>query len=156
MTHFAWDDRYLVGHVAIDAEHREFAQVMNRLLGAADDELGAALDAFAAHAEAHFLAEERLMNEHQFPASECHADEHARVMASVHEVRQLVAMGDTAVGRELAQALTDWFPAHSDQLDSAVAIWVTKRTTGGAPVVLRRLNLASSTPLPVPGQVEVA
>jgi hemerythrin len=153
MSHFAWDDRFLVGHATIDAEHREFALAVDRLLGATGAELGAALDAFASHAAAHFGAEERLMRDHAFPAHECHAAEHARVLASVHEVRQLVALGDTTIGRELALALIDWFPGHSDQMDSAVAIWVTKRITGGAPVVLRRLNLSSSAPSPLPRQV---
>jgi hemerythrin len=102
-----------------------------------------AFDAFVRHPEEHFASEERLMDRYGFPARECHADEHERVMSSVREVRALVAAGDARVGRELAQALADWFPGHSDYMDSAVATWVAKKTVGGAPVVLRRTKEAS-------------
>ncbi|MES2784211.1 MAG: hypothetical protein V4684_02015, partial [Pseudomonadota bacterium] len=42
------------------------------------------------------------------------------------------------VGRRLADELAHWFPAHVQHLDSALAHWVSKRRTGGKPIVLRR------------------
>jgi hemerythrin len=135
-----WDDRYLVGHQAIDRTHAEFVELLSAMQRGPDHELPRLLDALAAHIETHFALEERLMREHEFPARECHADEHARVMASVQEVRVDVAAGERHVARELARALADWFPGHSDYMDSALAIWVVKRRTAGAPVVLRRFK----------------
>lgn len=139
-TAFEWDDRYLVGLHDIDTAHREFTLLVDALLVAADDALLPALDAFARHAEEHFGTEEQLMERYAFPARECHAEEHAKVLASVHEVRALAAEGDLQTARELAQALADWFPGHTDYLDSAIATWVVKKTAGGAPVVLRRMR----------------
>lgn len=137
-TPFSWDDRYLVGHPAVDQEHREFVTLVHALQTAGDDELPAAMAGFAAHAEAHFALEEALMAEYDFPAGECHRDEHARVMASVREVEALIAEGNVDIARDLARALIDWFPGHSDYMDSALATWVAKRTSGGAPLVFRR------------------
>jgi hemerythrin len=137
-TLLEWDDRNLVGHAAIDASHREIAGRVNAMLAADDRTLAHALDAFAHHAEEHFAQEERLMERYQFPATACHREEHERVLASVREVRALVAAGDTDIGRDLARALADWLPGHSDYLDSALAVWVVKKTSNGAPVVLRR------------------
>lgn len=134
----AWDDRWHVGLAAIDRMHEEFAVCVNALAAAPDGAAASALQALRHHLDAHFSMEERLMDEHCFPARGCHADEHARVLASVEEVQALVAGGDYAVARELAQALIEWFPGHSDHLDSAVAIWIVRRQTQGAPVVLRR------------------
>ena len=139
-TAFDWDDRYLVGHGVIDATHREFADLLAVLLATDDDGLAAALDALTHHAEAHFALEEQLMERYAFPPRECHTDEHQRVLASVREVGALLAEGDFAVARELADALADWFPGHCDYMDSALAIWVVKKTMQGAPVVLRRLK----------------
>ena len=133
-----WDDSYLVGHAMMDDTHREFAELVNTMLVADDADFASALDAFAHHAEEHFGSEERLMDKYAFPPRECHADEHANVLASVREVQALVAAGDVDTGRGLAQALADWFPGHSAQMDSALAIWVMKKVAGGAPVVLRR------------------
>ena len=138
MTALEWDDRYLVGHSAIDASHREFADRVNALLAADDNAFACELDAFARHAEEHFAEEERLMDRYKFPAQECHREEHERVLASVREVKGIVAAGDIDVGRGLAQALADWFPGHCDYMDAAIATWVTKKVANGAPVVLRR------------------
>lgn len=147
-TTFEWDDRYLVGHNGMDETHREFAELLNSLLGASERDFAAALDAFAQHAEEHFASEEALMERYKFPPRECHAEEHERVLESVREVRWRVAGGDIATGRELAQALADWFPGHSDYMDCALAAWIVKRTTNGAPVVLRRVMRGITPGLP--------
>ena len=93
-----WDDRYLVGHQAMDDTHREFVDLVNAMLRAGDGDFAAALDAFARHAEEHFASEQRLMERYGFPPRDCHVDEHERVLASVREVRSLVAAGDVARG----------------------------------------------------------
>ncbi|MBS0429946.1 MAG: hemerythrin family protein [Proteobacteria bacterium] len=128
----------LVGHPAIDDAHREFDLLLQSMVAAEEAGLGAALDAMLNHAEAHFALEEELMARHDFPARECHAAEHGRVLASIREVSALLREGDADVVRELAQALADWFPGHSDYMDASVANWITKKTAGGAPIVLRR------------------
>lgn len=135
---FEWDDRYLLGHRAMDDTHQEFVALVDAMLTVGDPDFPAALDAFARHAEDHFAQENRLMDQHDFPARGCHVDEHDKVLTSVREVRALVAAGDLEIGRELAQALMDWFPGHADYMDSALATWLVKKTANGAPLVLRR------------------
>lgn len=135
---FVWDDRYLLGHAEMDATHREFVDRVNALLTVDDAALGAALAAFAAHAEAHFAEENAWMVNNDFPPRDCHIDEHNKVLTSVREVQRLLADGDVAIVRELAVALMEWFPAHADYLDSALATWLVKRRHAGAPLVLRR------------------
>ncbi len=56
----------------------------------------------------------------------------------MREVQQMLAEGDTAVVRELAVALEEWFPGHATYMDSALAQWMVKRSTGGVPLVLKR------------------
>jgi hemerythrin len=135
---FEWDDRYLLGHRAMDDTHQEFVALVDALLTAGDGHFPAALDAFALHAERHFEQENQLMDQHGFPARDCHVTEHDKVLASVREVQALVAGGDVEIGRELAQALVDWFPGHADYMDSALATWLVKKVANGAPLVLRR------------------
>ena len=144
---FPWDDRYLLGHRAMDDTHREFVALVDALLAASDEDFPAALDDFAKHAESHFEEENRLMDQDDFPAGGCHKDEHDKVLASIHEVQGLVAAGDVEIGRELALALVDWFPGHADYMDSALATWLVKKATKGAPLVLRRKMALDSTPL---------
>ena len=109
----------------------------------ADDAgLPMALDAFIAHAQAHFSQEEQWMRATGFPSAQCHIDEHAQVLDSALQVRERLAQGNTGIARELGQSLALWFPPHADYMDAALAQWMVRRQHGGAPVVLRR-NLNS-------------
>ncbi|MFL9997752.1 hemerythrin family protein [Paraburkholderia sediminicola] len=134
----SWNDRYLIGHQAMDDSHQEFVERVNAILRADDRQVPAALHAFVRHLEAHFAHEEHLMKAFGFPAADCHIEEHQKVLESVREMHTLVGAGDVEVARELARALADWFPGHTDYMDSALAAWVVKKVAGGAPVVLRR------------------
>lgn len=131
-------DHLLVGHAAMDREHRAFADDLHALQQADDTGFAAALQQLTVHLQVHFALEEQLIDAHRFPAGACHAEEHRKVLASLAEVQALVAQGDIAIGRELADALADWFPGHAENMDGALAIWVSRKTHGGAPVVLRR------------------
>lgn len=136
---FGWTDAYLVGEAGMDDTHREFVERLDSLARAPDEDLLAHLDAFARHIEAHFAEENAAMERTAFPARGCHVDEHAAVLASVHGVRaRLAGQGDVPACRRLVQALVEWFPAHTDHLDSALAHWLCKQRIGGKPIVLRR------------------
>ncbi|RQH04907.1 bacteriohemerythrin [Paraburkholderia dinghuensis] len=134
-----WSDHYLLGNAAMDETHREFVERVAALQRATDAELPARLAQFAQHAMEHFAQEEHWMSSTAFPAVQCHADEHAAVLRSVHEVEQMLRNGAAVtIVRELTRALVDWFPKHADYMDAALSHWMSKREHGGLPVVLRR------------------
>jgi hemerythrin len=134
-----WTDAFLLGFGAMDDTHREFVSCVAALQLAADEELVARLADFERHAVAHFDQEGQWMTSTDFPARQCHMDEHAAVLASVREVQALLSQGVAPqVARDLTQALVDWFPGHADYLDASLSQWMSKRTHGGTPVVLRR------------------
>jgi hemerythrin-like metal-binding protein len=133
-----WSDVFLLGYGPIDAVHEAFVDLLGRLQGADDAALPALLDQFAEHCTSHFDQENDWMVASAFPPRECHIDEHAAVLQSVREVQELLAQGNVTICRELVAQLADWFPQHADQLDSALAHWMTHKRLGGKPVVLRR------------------
>ncbi len=139
-----WSDALLLGHGPMDRTHREFVEIVDAMLVDDDSRFANHLAAFIVHAQGHFGDEDRWMAESGFPAMDCHVDEHAAVLASAHEVQARVRAGDVAIGREFAAELARWFPSHAAHLDSAVAHWLVKQRSGGAPVVLRRNVLASA------------
>jgi hemerythrin len=141
VTSFEWTDGFLLGYEAMDRTHQEFVELVQALLVVDDAGMPAALDAFAEHAERHFADEKEWMGD-DFPARECHIDEHGKVLASLREVRHHVAQGQFAVGRSFAEALMDWFPGHADYMDAALAVWISKKKFGGAPVVIKRNQAA--------------
>jgi hemerythrin len=149
-----WSDAFVLGHPAMDNSHREFVDDLRALLTAPDEGLGAALGALAAHLVSHFEREEGWMNTTEFPARQCHADEHAAVLKSVDEVQALLADAAQAsrrfrIARELALELERWFPAHADYLDAALSHWMSRRAHGGVPVVLRRNAAVEAVDLPL-------
>jgi len=145
---FVWNDGFLLGFNPMDDTHKEFVDVVHAMDVADDAAFPAALDRFIVHAEAHFAQEDEWMRLNDFPARECHVEEHGRVLDSAYQVKGIVEAGNIAVGRDFVTAVKDWFPGHADYLDSALAKWMVKRTTGGAPVVLRRLRPAGDPSSP--------
>lgn len=135
---FPWSDQFLLGYPPMDSMHREFVAVVAALLDGPLEQAASRLRAVAEHLESHFGEENRWMNEMDFPARDCHIDEHGAVQKSVREVLELVEQGDTSQVRPLAEALVNWFPGHADYLDSALSAWISKKRAGGKPVVLRR------------------
>ena len=139
-TSFVWSDDRLLGYPPMDEVHKEFYDVTFRLLVCTDETAAEALEAFADHAQRHFDQEDEWMRSSDFPARDCHIEEHAAVMNSVQQARDLLSQG--IGGAEMLQDfgiyLYSWFPGHADYLDSALAAWMTKIKMGGKPVVLRR------------------
>lgn len=139
IDNMAWSDKFLLGYPPMDDTHREFVTCVQALQTASDAELAERLDAILAHCLAHFEQEREWMQGTGFPATQCHIDEHEAVLKSLHEVKDMLAQGGHfKVARDLAQALQGWFPGHADYMDAALSHWMSKRTYGGAPVVIRR------------------
>lgn len=137
---FVWSDRYLLGYAPMDRTHQEFVTLVDYLLSAENDELSTVLDAFARHASRHFGEEEQWMLTNDFPPRDCHIDEHNKVLASLNEVREELSQGNFNIVRSFAEALVDWFPAHADYMDSALAAWMVKKDFNGKPLVFRKMS----------------
>lgn len=142
---FGWTDAFLLGYAPLDSVHHEFVEAVAALAAADATAMPGALSVVQDHCRSHFATEEGWMAETAFPAHECHADEHAAVLASIEGVVRRVGDGDTAAGHALARALVEWFPGHADYMDAALAHWMCQRRLGGKPVVLRRRVAASAT-----------
>ncbi|MEM5314679.1 hemerythrin domain-containing protein [Paraburkholderia sp. JHI869] len=135
-----WSSAMLLGHAPIDDAHEEFVEVVMALRDCTQQTALVCLQAVEAHLLSHFATEHEWMTKTDFPAMECHLDEHQKVLDAVQQVNALAAVGEVGLSdvRRLAQALIDWFPGHADYMDSALSAWINKKLHGGAPVVLRR------------------
>jgi hemerythrin-like metal-binding protein len=137
---FVWSDARLVGFGPMDSTHEEFYKVAFDLLTSNKDTAREQIAAFELHALDHFEQEASWMRSTGFPGTDCHLDEHAAVLQSTRQVREGFAAReiDLATVHEFALQLFAWFPGHADYMDSALASWMTQKTRGGRPVVLRR------------------
>jgi hemerythrin-like metal-binding protein len=135
-----WTDAMLLGHGPIDAAHEEFVEVVSALGQCTPHTAIQCLQDVERHLLSHFETERSWMEQTDFPAAECHLDEHQRVIDAVQKVNALAVVGQVGLHdvKRLARALADWFPGHADYMDSALSAWINKKIHGGAPVVLRR------------------
>ena len=133
-----WSDELLLGYGPMDSVHQEFVACVANLVSANEGEMLERMRQLIVHVQHHFDEENSWMIETNFPAKECHIDEHAAVLKSIIEVNDLVMQGDMSSCLRLSKALMDWFPGHADYLDSALAHWLCKQRLGGQPIVIRR------------------
>ncbi|MDR2880731.1 MAG: hemerythrin domain-containing protein [Azoarcus sp.] len=117
-----WSERYVLGVARMDETHREFIDFCNELtaIEPGDASFLERLDAFIEHTAAHFDQENRWMEAVNFPS--CHREEHDRVLAVAHEVRQRVEKGDLFLGRRLFEELPAWFNSHVNTMDTMLAL----------------------------------
>jgi hemerythrin len=136
---FPWKDSFWLGFEPMDRTHQEFVELVDAMLTATDETFLEHLKAFIVHAERHFGEEHEWMSSTNFPATQCHHDEHQAVLKSLYEVQASIGNGGPcADGYRLAQELVRWFPGHADYMDSALAQWMVKRSLGAVPLVFRR------------------
>ena len=90
------------------------------------DALLARFDALHAHTVEHFDQEDRWMAANGFAAENCHASQHAQVLALMREVdRHARELDDLEPMRVLLPELAKWFVQHAQMMDAALA-WTMK------------------------------
>jgi hemerythrin len=125
MAALIWSDALALQQPRMDDTHREFVDLLCQVETAAVGPLAALVDTYAefvAHTERHFAQEDRWMLSLGFDAQNCHAFQHTHVLQVLHEVQhRLVEDADVATVRLLVPELAQWFPAHAQNMDAALA-----------------------------------
>ena len=116
------DRRYRLGVHSMDATHQEFMALVNGLGSADDEQFVMLFRELLEHTEAHFAAENRLMEEVKFPPIRIHMGEHQKVLEEMRRIGEKVATGSLDVGRTyVREHLPYWFREHAATMDSALA-----------------------------------
>ena len=122
MALLQWKDQYSVGIEAVDHEHKELIELINRLhdeLTAKGEELS--IEAFFGDLfkgiSAHFALEERFMRERRYDQLAQHKADHERLLDEIRD------MMDDFEGLEVASAdlgtrLDAWFSRHFETHDA--------------------------------------
>lgn len=116
-----WIDQFSLGVVEMDATHREFVELADRLLVASDEEFPALFAELREHTRRHFEHEGKLMKTCRFPAIGEHNSEHLRVLGELAQMSRHVACGRWSTVREYVAYLPSWFSTHLSTMDAALA-----------------------------------
>lgn len=123
MSILQWKEQYSVGIDAVDHEHRELIDLINRL----HDELVASRSKVSVEGffgdlfkgiSAHFALEERFMREHNYDQLTQHKSDHERLLDEIRDIMDDFE-GDKEIGSsELAERLDAWFSRHFEIHDA--------------------------------------
>lgn len=130
-----------VGLAEIDREHQlqiALVDAFEKAAGANERaEAGRILEQMAALSKMHFLAEELVMQLHQYPAYEEHANEHANLLKEMHRLLKQNAAGTLDITLDLAERLRRTLADHLRGTDYALSAYMRKEgiveTEPGAP-----------------------
>jgi hemerythrin len=131
MTLLQWKDTYSVGVAAVDHEHRELIDLINRLHdrftaggpAAAEPFFGDLLCAISAH----FALEERFMRGIAYREFASHKDDHERLLEELRDLMEDAAEGRPAA--DLSRRLEAWFTQHFHVHDAPLHKALNRRTT---------------------------
>ncbi len=135
MALLKWDERYRLGLDAVDYEHRELIELINRL----HDELfiasakqtvpgffGDLLNAISTH----FALEEVLMRGHGYDRLSEHKRDHERLLDEIRDIMDAFENADEIDSVDLAHRLDAWFSRHFVTHDARLHLAFGKHARG--------------------------
>jgi hemerythrin len=134
MTAMSWTPALAVGIDEIDAQHQELYRRAAELLdgmGVGDTAaVGTLFDYLGDYAAEHFAAEERLMQESQFPGYNVHRAAHVRFVRDLIALRRLheESGASAAVVVKARTWLSEWLRSHIGVVDQALARHMLKKS----------------------------
>lgn len=123
MALLKWDDRYSVGIAAVDHEHKELIDLINRL----HDELSANGSRLTSSAffgdllkaiSAHFALEERFMREYGYDQLTQHKTDHERLLDEIRDIMDEFEDNQEIGSAQLSSRLDEWFSRHFETHDA--------------------------------------
>ena len=122
MPTLQWSDTLALGLPMMDDTHREFVDLLAKVVNAPDDTLLPLWRELVAHTDEHFAREDRWMTATGFASSNCHSTQHQVVLQVMREGDIRGTAGELAVVRQMADELGTWFPMHAQAMDATLAL----------------------------------
>jgi|GEM_PF-2338346 len=124
----AWRVGLEAGRGEHEAQQRLLDEIERAVArGASPGEVGALLDDFVEHANAHFLSEQLAMRNHAYEAYEQHVQEHDALMAHARALLVGVWGGRPAEPAQAVAALRNWLLVHMKTTDAAFEEYLERR-----------------------------
>jgi len=119
---FEWKEKYVIGIQEIDAQHKNLIDMIVRLFsamqsGAGKDVLEETLTGLVEYTRKHFMTEEILMGNYDFPDLEEHQKEHHKFVAELGRFQQEYQSGNTGISIQLITFLRNWLDEHICESD---------------------------------------
>ncbi|MEO7580327.1 MAG: hemerythrin family protein [Massilia sp.] len=113
--------------------HERINGAIEQLSRAPDRQFGADFQALVDMLEIAFRAEESAMETRNYRALRNHREQHARVLATMHQIEPRVVLGDVRLGRDALDLLPQWLDLHHSSMDLAVVAALQRCRWRGKP-----------------------
>jgi hemerythrin len=133
MPLMSWTASLSVGIPSFDEEHAQLVGMMNQLYdamkaGVGKEMVGRVLDGLIKYTRTHFAHEERVMQQHAYPAYPAHKAQHDSLTKRVLEVQNQYRAGKSfALSIELMNFLRDWLVTHIQGTDRNYQAYLTSK-----------------------------
>ena len=132
MMDIQWDDKYLVGHPRIDHEHQVFVDLIRAVSIAADavrsaDKAARLLMEVKKYAEFHFISEENIMIDANFPEYEQHKREHNYLLAKLEDELHRFRHAEIDLNH-ISNFMFEWFALHTTKMDLRLARFLAEKS----------------------------
>ncbi len=126
MTERSGKDTFHIGTEAMRAEHRSQFAMVDTLCdalrqGCDQSEIEDILDQVIDYTHVHFMAEQLLMRLHEYPQSQDHCREHARVLEQLQALREDVQAGTVTNALDVIETIRTGLRAHIGESDLALS-----------------------------------
>ena len=120
---FKWSSDYSVNITAIDDQHRELVNILNRLFVAVsrlegDKVIAEILDALTSYTRTHFALEERLMWQAQYQDIEPHIKKHKMLLDQLDNLCKKHLVEGKVIHFEMLSFLKMWLKEHIQGVDT--------------------------------------
>ena len=110
---FPWSEKYFVGVAFADVQHKQLVDIINRFHKALVDnkgrvEVGRTLDQLIRYTQAHFAAEEKILQNCGYPDFPAHHTEHECLAYAVLEFHQRLMTNELEMTAHAGDFLKEW------------------------------------------------
>jgi hemerythrin-like metal-binding protein len=114
---FPWSDQYQVGIDFVDKQHRVLVDIINNLQqsmleGKGKVVIGKTLEELIVYTQAHFAAEEKVLDNCGYPEFPAHHGEHERLSYAVMVFHQKLMTNELGLSVNVMGFLKDWLGQH--------------------------------------------
>ncbi len=133
MEYIKWlADKYTVHVQKFDLQHQKLVEITNEVFNAKMNNAGKGiilniLTQLNEYTKGHFLEEETLLKENQYPALEIHKNEHAIFIAKVNGFIQEFHADNLSLNQEMLEFLKNWLIDHIMQTDKEYGAFLNER-----------------------------
>jgi hemerythrin len=127
-----WKPEYSVAVESIDKQHQALVALIAHLQqamleGRTKQVVGPLFASMNRYTKYHFAYEEKLLAENGYPGLEIHREEHARLIAELHELENKYLQGSLAAGAPLMKFLRSWLVDHICLHDKEYGVFLSAR-----------------------------